>query len=161
MEYIVDFHGGRELQSVCLGTNSFGNRKRTKTFPIQLFRRVLGRDIRGGEPNFIANRELDTFVLGVIIAGLVVLCGLDILDLVGMVRSESFCESFGCGNRYRGGTEVDREPGMESVIGIKRRTIDRRLMRIVVRKLGKRQEGCPIVLLIVAIDSEVLLDSSE
>jgi len=68
-------------------------------FPIQLFRRALSRDIQGGESNFIVNGELDRFVLGVIIAGLVVLHGLDILDQVDMVRSKSFCESFGCGNR--------------------------------------------------------------
>jgi len=55
--------------------------------------------------------------------------------------------------------EVDCEPGIEIIIGSERRTINCRLMHIVVHKLGKRQEVCPIVLLIVTIDSKVLLDS--
>ena len=36
MKHGVNFHGCRELQSVCLGANSFDNRKGTKTFSIQL-----------------------------------------------------------------------------------------------------------------------------
>src|SRR5277367_930724 len=158
MEHGVNFHGCGELQSVGLGADSFDNRKGAKAFPIQLLRRTLGRNIRGGKPNFIADRELDMFVLGVVVTGLLILCGLDTFDEIVVMRSKGFHESFSGRNRQRGRTEVDRELGMEAVVGIEWRTVDRGLMRIVVRKLSEGQEIRPIVLLIVAIDAEILFD---
>src|SRR5277367_3342273 len=158
VEHGVNFHGCGELQSVGLGADSFDNRKGAKAFPIQLLRRTLGRDVRGGKSNFIADRELDMFVLGVVVMGLVILCGLDTFDEIVMMRSKGFRESFSGRNRQRGRTEVDHELGMEAVVGVKRRTVDRGLMRVVVRKFGERQEIRPIVLLIVAIDAEILFD---
>src|SRR5277367_1457465 len=159
VEHGVNFHGCGELQSVGLGADSFDNRKGAKAFPIQLLRRTLGRDVRGGKPNFIADRELNTFVLGVVVMGLVVLRGLDTFDEIVVMRSKGFRESFSGRNKRRGrGTEVDRELGVEAIIGVKRRTVDRGLMRVVVRKFGERQEIRPIVLLVVAIDTEVLFD---
>ena len=155
----MNFHGCGELQSVGLGADSFDNRKGAKAFPIQLLRRTLGRDVRGGKPNFVADRELDTFVLGVVVTGLLILCGLDTFDEIVVMRSKGFRESFSGRNRRRGrGTEIDRELWMKAVVGIERRTVDRGLMRVVVRKFGERQEIRSIVLLIVAIDAEILFD---
>src|SRR5277367_3909667 len=152
VEHGVNFHGCGELQSVGLGADSFDNRKGAKAFPIQLLRRTLGRDVGGGKPNFVADRELDTFVLGVVVTGLLILRGLDTFDEIVMVGSKGLSESFSGRNRRRGrGTEVDREHGMEAVVGIERRTVDRGLMRVVVRKLSEGQEIRPIVLLVVAI----------
>src|SRR5271169_4278102 len=158
VEHGMNFHGCGELQSVGLGADSFDNRKGAKAFPIQLLRRTLGRNIRGGKPNFIADRELDTLVLGVVVTGLLILCGLDTFDDIVMVGSKGFSESFSGRNRRRGRTEVDHELWMKAVVGIERRTVDRGLMRVVVRKFGERQEIHPIVLLVVAIDTEILFD---
>src|SRR5271155_5156239 len=141
VEHGMNFHGCGELQSVGLGADSFDNRKGAKAFPIQLLRRTLGRNVRGGKPNFIADRELDTLVLGVVVTGLLILRGLDTFDEIVVMRSKGFSESFSGRNRRRGrGTEIDREPWMKAVVGIEQRAIDHRPMRVVVRKLSERQE---------------------
>ena len=114
-----------------MGTNSFNNRIRAKEFPIQLLGRSLSGDIQRGEPDFVANREFDAFVLGVVIAGLVVLRRLDTFDQIAMMRLEVFRESFRGRDRRGGRSEIDREGRMEAVVGIERRTIDRGLVSIV------------------------------
>ena len=82
MENRVDFHGFWELQSIGLSVDSFGYRIRTKAFPIQLFRGTLNGDILGGKPDFVANGKFDALVLGVVVAGLLILRRLDIFDQI-------------------------------------------------------------------------------
>ena len=101
MKHGVNFHRRGELQSIRLGANSFGNRIWTKTFPIQLLRWALSGDVRGGEPDFVADGKLDMLVLGVVIAGLVVLHGFDVFDQIIMMGPEVFCEGFRGGNGGR------------------------------------------------------------
>ena len=75
------------------------------------------------------------------------------------MRLESLCESFGGRDRCRRRKEVDRELGMKTVICIERRTIDHRLVYIIVCKFCERQEIRSIILLIIAIDTKILFDS--
>ena len=74
------------------------------------------------------------------------------------MRLENFCEGFGGRDGYER-MEVDRELGIKTVIYVEGRTIDRGLMYIIVREYCERQKICPIVLLIIAIDMEILFDS--
>ena len=82
MENRVDFHRFRELQSIRLSADSFNDRIRTETFPIQLFRGTLSGDILGEKPDFVANGKFDALVLGVVITGLLILSGFYIFDQI-------------------------------------------------------------------------------
>ena len=73
------------------------------------------------------------------------------------MRLESFCESFGGRDGYKR-MEVDCELGMKTIICIGRRTIDYRLVCIIALEFCERQEICPIILLIIAIDMEILFN---
>ena len=97
-------------------------------------------------------------VLSVIVAGLVILRGLDAFDQVAMMRLESFCKGFGGRDRCRGRTEVDRELEMKIEVRVKRRTINRRLVCFIVHEFCERQEIHPIILLIIAIDVKILFN---
>jgi len=98
-------------------------------------------------------------VLGIVIAGLGILSGLDVLykDLVNLLELRS--KVFGGGDgKGLGRVRRHVENWVDAVISEERGTIDRRLMRIVVREFGDGEELVPIVLLVVAVDTEILFD---
>ena len=97
-------------------------------------------------------------MLGIIAVGLVILYGLDIFDQVAVMRLESLCESFGSREEHRGRMYVDHELGMKTIICVEGRTIDHRLVCIIVLEFCKRQEIRPIIMLIIAIDMKILFN---
>ena len=113
-------------------------------------------NIQGAEPYLIAYLELDTLVLGIVILGLLVLGSFNKLREILMEIFNTFGHLFGCGNRILVELlEIDCEAGIEAIISIKWRT---RMLGIVIREFSERQELGPIVLLMIAVYSEILLD---
>ena len=53
---------------------------------------------------------------------------------------------------------VDCELGMKTEIGVEGRTIDRKLMCIIVCEFCEKREIHPIILLIIVIDAKILFD---
>ena len=79
--------------------------------------RVVELNIQRREPDFIDHRESDPFVLGVVIAGLVVLRGLDTFDQIAVMRLEVAYQSFG-GRNDGARLKVDRKGRVEAVVDI-------------------------------------------
>jgi len=116
-------------------------------------------NIQGAKPYLIADLELDTLVLGVVILGLLVLGSFNKLHEILVEIFNTFGHLFGCGNRILIELlEIDCEVGIEAIIGIKRRTTNARMLGIVIQEFNERQELGPLVLLMIAVYSEILLD---
>ena len=92
------------------------------------------------EPNFVADTELDSFMLCIVVPGLGVLCAFDVLDKGFVVLDTTLCKficSWGVvGGQVTGGLE-DLEFGMIAVVCKERGALDSSLPGIVVCKLGE------------------------
>ena len=138
MKNRMNFHGGRKLKSVRLCPDSVANRKGSKAFPIQFLAGAFGVDVRRKEPYLVANGELDSLVLGVVILGLLILSGFDMLDKIVMEVPEFLGECLRGRNWDIVTSEVDGKGGMVAVIGVEGRTIDAGLVGVVIGRLGDR-----------------------
>jgi len=120
VENRVDFHRVRKLQAIALQADSFENGERAQTFPIQFLGRALGADMSRVKPYLVTNVKFNTFVVCVVVTGLVVLCSFDILDK-GVVKAvDLFSQLLGSWNigwdQSGGRSEIDIEPWVMSVV---------------------------------------------
>jgi hypothetical protein len=88
-----------------------------------------------------------------------ILRGLDVLSEGIMEELQRLGESLGCRRRELSLTDVEGECGMITVVRVERRTLDCRLISVIVRELGEREKTRPVILLIVTVDPEVLFKS--
>jgi len=88
-----------------------------------------------------------------------ILRGLDILREYIVKGLQRLGKSLGCRRREVRLTNVDVECGVIAEVRVERRTLDRRLISVVIRELGEREKTRPVILLIIAIDTKVLLES--
>ena len=92
------------------------------------------------------------------VQGVTILGVFDVFDKFVVEDTEAFSVFFGSGNGDLRLLEVDGEARMVTVVGIKRRVIGGFLNGVVVCEFGDREEGDPVVLLVVAVDAEILFD---
>ena len=138
MKNRMNLHGGRKLKSVRLCPDSVANRKGSKAFPIQFLAGAFGVDVRRKEPYLVANGELDSLVLGVVILGLLILSGFDAFDEIVMEVAELLSERLRGRNWEIVASEIDGKGGMISVIGVEGGAIDAGLVGVVIGELGDR-----------------------
>ena len=115
-------------------------------------------DVRRKEPYFVADREFDFYMFGVVVLGLLILIGFDERNKIVMEVSESLGERLHRRNWEIVASEVDGKSGMIAVIGVERRAINAGLVGVVISEFGDRQEIEPIVLLIITIYTEILFN---
>ena len=142
----MDPHAWREFQSVSLESNTVINRKGTQAFPIELLRRAFSPDVGGQQPDFVADGEFDPLVLGIVKAGLSVLCLFDVVNQGIVMLSKALREVFCRGELYRRlgriamgriAIETDIKFRMIAVVGIERRASCSGLISVVVREFRK------------------------
>jgi len=85
--------------------------------------------------------------------------GLDILREYIVKGLQKLGKSLGCRRREVRLTNVDVECGVIAVVRVEGRALDRRLISVVIRELGEIEKTRPVILLIIAIDTKVLLES--
>ena len=116
-------------------------------------------NVRGEEPHLVAYLIFDTFMLCIVILGLLILSDFDELYKIFVKVMETVSQLFGCRNWILLKlTQVNIESRIETIICIERRTTDACMLSIVVRELHERQQFGSIVLLIITINTKVLLD---
>ena len=98
-------------------------------------------------------------MLCIVVLGLVILRGLVVFDKDIVKELQRLGESLGCRRRETGLTDIEGERGVIAVVRVERRTLDRRLISVIVRELSEREKIRPVMLLIVAIDLKVLFES--
>src|SRR5579871_4516340 len=95
MKHVMYMHRRWKAKLVGLCTDFLDYLERTETFPVKFFGWTLGFDVRREKPNFVSNREFDTFMLSVVVLRLEVLCIFEILDEVVMKVPKGVCQGFG------------------------------------------------------------------
>jgi len=149
-------HGRRQGKLIGLQSHTLENFVGSQAFPVEFLRRAGGGDVRSVEPYHIARLELDSFVFGIVIASLSILSVFDILDKTIVCFLEMETEvGGGGGGMFSWDLELGDEARVVTVVCEERRHLCGFLGSIVVREFRKREQVEPVVLIVVAGDTEV------